>query len=398
MTGRYGGSMHRQRSRLWGLDPEVVHLNHGSFGATPIAVLEYQHALQRHIEANPTAFELEELQSELDRTRAVLAAFVNGDPAGIALIPNTTYGVNTALRSLDFGEGDEILLTDHSYGACRNAAAYVAARTGASLVVAELPDPVDEAGAIVSAIMDRVTTSTKLALLDHVTSSTALILPIAEIVGELRRGGVMTLVDGAHAPGMIPVDLAGIGADVYVANCHKWLCAPKGAAFLAAAPDIRERLVPLAVSFGYTAEGTEGSRFHAMFDWTGTDDPTAHLSVPRALEVVAGAMVGGWSEVMRHNHDLAITGRRLAHEVLGEPIVTPASLFGSMAAIPLPDMDGGAVYTDPLQTFLREKHDVVIPVTPGPRPRQRWLRLSAQIYNDVDDYERLANALEEWNG
>jgi len=389
--------MHQRYARLWRLDPDVVHLNHGSFGATPTAVLEYQHGLQEHLESNPTAFELEELWDELDRSRASLARFVNADADGVAFVPNTTHGVNTVLRSLDFEEGDEILITDHGYEACGNAAAYVADKSGASLRTVALPAPVVDAAEVTATIVAAVTSRTKLALIDHVTSSTALVLPIRDIVDGLRTLGVTTLVDGAHAPGMVPVDVAAIGADVYVANCHKWLCAPKGAAFLCAAPSIRDELVPLAVGYGYTSTGAERSRFRALFDWTGTDDPTAYLSVPKAIEILGTVMSGGWDAIIDSNHTLALAGRSLAHGALDSRPTTPHDMIGSMAAIPLPDLAGGGIYTDPLQTYLREKHNIVIPVTPGPRPSQRWLRLSAQIYNDAGDFERLAEALAAWS-
>ena len=207
----------------WALDPRVTFLNHGSFGACPTEVLTFQAGLRAEMEAEPVRFLSRELDDRLDAARAPLAAFLGADAADLAFVTNATSGVNAVLRSIAWNAGDELLTTDHAYGACKNALEYVASRMGARVVIVTLPFPVPSPEAIVEAVMARVTPKTRLALLDHVTSQTALILPIERLVPELERRGIEVLIDGAHAPGMIPLDLRTLGATYYSGNCHKWM-------------------------------------------------------------------------------------------------------------------------------------------------------------------------------
>jgi isopenicillin-N epimerase len=215
-------------ARAWTLDPRIAMLNHGAFGACPRAVLELQQRLRAEMEQEPVGFFLRRMQPLLDESRRTLAALVGADPADLVFVRNATTGVNSVLRSLRFQPGDELLVTDHSYNACRNAVRFVAQRAGAQVVVAALPLPVESPRQIVDTVIARVTGRTRLAVIDHVTSPTAVVFPIEELVRQLRERNVDTLVDGAHAPGMIPLDLGRIGAAYYAGNCHKWLCAPKG--------------------------------------------------------------------------------------------------------------------------------------------------------------------------
>jgi isopenicillin-N epimerase len=245
----------------WLLDPSVTYLNHGSFGACPSAVLEMQAALRLEMEREPVDFLSGSIQRRLDDAREVLGAFVGADPLDLAFVPNATAGVNAVLRSLEFERGDEILVTTHTYQACRRAVDYVADRSGARVVSAALPFPCPGEESIVAAVLDAVSPRTRLALIDHVTSPTALILPVRRLVAELARRGIDSLVDGAHAPGMVPLELARIGAAYYTGNAHKWLCAPKGAAFLHVRRDRQAPLHPNTISHGYQG------RFHAEFDW-----------------------------------------------------------------------------------------------------------------------------------
>jgi len=238
---------HRDR---WALEPGCIFLNHGSFGATPRAVLEAQAALRAELEAQPVRFLARELLDRLDGVRETLGPFVGAAPEGLAFVTNATTGVNAVLRSLELGPGDELLTTDHAYPACRDALHYVAGRTGARVVAAPVPFPLQDEAQVVEAVLARMTPATRLALIDHVTSPTALVLPVAALVEALQARGVDVLVDGAHGPGMVPVDLDALGAAYYTANAHKWICAPKGAAFLWVREDRRDGVVPPVVSLG----------------------------------------------------------------------------------------------------------------------------------------------------
>ena len=383
----------------WRLDPEIVFLNHGSFGACPSSVLDCQVGLRRRLELEPVRFFVRELEAQLDRSRAQLASFVGADPEGLAFVCNATTGVNTALASFPLQEGDELLTTDHEYNACANALHAAAERAGAEVVVAHIPFPVVSSDVAVSAVLERVTRRTRLALLDHVTSQSGLVLPIAELAAELESRGVTVLVDGAHAPGMVDLDVAALGVSFYTGNCHKWLCAPKGAAFLWVREDWRDRVRPLVISHGANSSTVDRSRFRLEFDWVGTHDPTAFLTVPRAIEVMGEMVPGGWAEVRRRNRELALAGRRALCSALGVEPPCPESMIGSLATVQLPDGRSAPprspLYCDPLQDELLARHYIEVPVIPWPAPPRRLLRISAQLYNTLAQYEYLGEVLAE---
>lgn len=382
----------------WTLDPEVHFLNHGSYGACPRVVLEAQHALRERIERQPVRFFLHHLEPMLDQAREQLGRLVGARADDLAFVTNATSGVNTVLRSLDFGPEDELLVTDHEYNACRNALNFVAERTGARVRVVELPFPVVDPGELISRILDAVGPHTRLLLIDHVTSPTGLVMPLEELVPQLRARGVECLVDGAHAVGMLPLELGKLGVAWYTSNAHKWLCCPKGSAFLYVREDMQVRTHPLGISHGRNATREDRSRFRLMFDWTGTCDPTPWLAIPDAIGFFAG-LPGGLAAVAAHNRKLCQIGQGILCEALGVERPVPAGLLGSLASVIVPvDATGqkpkAPAMLDPLQVALAERH-FEVPVFPWPGPHQRLLRISAQLYNCVEDYQALAAALSE---
>jgi isopenicillin-N epimerase len=371
----------------WLLDPDITFLNHGSYGATPIAVLAKQDEFRAQLEREPVRFMNRELEPLLDAARAELAQFVGAEPADLVFVPNATAGVNAVLRSLDLDQHDELLVTDQEYNASRNVLDYVAGLEGAKVVVAEIPFPIASSDVVVERVLEKVTARTRLVLLDHIVSQTALINPVARIINELRARNIDVLVDGAHAPGQVPLQLRELGATYYTANLHKWVCAPKGAAFLYAKSNRRLGLRPISISHGANATRTDRSRFHLEFDWTGTFDPSAWLCVPEAIRYIGSLVEGGWPEVMRRNHELALAARDLLCTRLQIAHPAPDEMIGSMAAIPVPD---GSF--EELQDLLFAQN-IEVPAMPWPRPPKRLLRVSAQLYNEIGDYEKLANAL-----
>ena len=384
--------------REWLLDPSVVFLNHGSFGACPRRVLEFQTEWRTRLERQPVQFLVRELEPALDAARAALAQFVGAEPDDLVFVPNTTTGVNTVLRSLTFAPGDELLVTNQEYNASRNALDFVAARSGARVVVANIPFPLQSVDEIIAPVLAAVTPRTRLALLDHVSSPTGLVMPIERLVSELAARGVDTLVDGAHAPGMVPLNLKRIGAAYYTGNCHKWLCAPKGAAFLCVQPSRQKLIRPLAISHGANSPRTDRSRFLIEFGWSGTGDMSAYLSVPEALRFMESLVPGGWPEIMVHNRALALAARKILCAALKISEPCPEEFIGSLAAVPLPDAPPDALPRQPaneypLQENLRVKHGIEVPIMPWPAPPKRLLRLSAQLYNSLQQYELLAAAL-----
>jgi isopenicillin-N epimerase len=377
----------------WGLDQGVAYLNHGAFGACPRPVLDRQTEWRLAMERQPTDFLVRQLEPLLDEARNALSRFVAADPAGLVFMPNATTGVATILGSLRLQPGDEILVTDHGYNAVAIIAGRAAERTGAVVRTVSLPFGGISPGVVVRSITDAIGPRTRLVIIDHVTSPTALVMPVTELVAALEPT-VPVLVDGAHGPGMVPLDVTAIGASYYVGNCHKWLCAPKGSGFLHATAAVRDDLVPTVTSHGFSTERNDRSRFHQMFDWIGTDDPSAYLTVPFAIDFMGSLYPGGWKELQDRNRALALQGREVVAAALPETALPPAEMVAAMAAIPLPQ---GALQVPPhpeaLSTVLLERHRVEVPVFPWPAPPERMVRISAQAYNSIEDYERLATAI-----
>jgi isopenicillin-N epimerase len=372
----------------WSLDPEVTFLNHGSFGACPRRVLAFQSEIRAEMERGPVAFMLRKLPQRLEAVRAELAEFVGALPKDLVFGSNATAGVNAVVRSLRLAQGDEILTTNHAYGPCQSALDFVASRAGAKVVVADVPFPIESPDQVLESVLAAATSRTRLALVDHVTSTTGLVYPIAALVEQLQNRGVQVLVDGAHAPGMVPLDLEELQPDYYTANLHKWVCAPKGAGMLWVHPRHQQDVFPLVISQGYGLP--EATRFQAMFDWPGTFDPSAWLSVGEALRVLA-EVGGGWPAIRAHNTALALKGREILCHALNIESPAPVAMVGALASIPLPPGSEGcalALHKELVNAGFE------VPVFPWGGAKGRVLRVSAQLYNEPAEYERLAVTLQ----
>lgn len=380
--------------RFWLLDSNVTFLNHGSFGACPRHVLEAQAKLRSQLENEPLRFFGREWEPLIDNARSELAEFVGADVEDLAFVPNATTGVNSVLRSLSFAPGDELLTTNHEYNACRNVLDFVAQRSGARIVVAKVPFPIESPQQMVSAVIEQVTPKTKLALLDHITSQTGLIFPIQQLAKQLNEQGVDTLIDGAHAPGMIPLNLREIGATYYTGNCHKWLCATKGAAFLYVRRDKQSNIRPVTISHGANSTRTDKSRFQLEFDWMGTNDPTPYICIPEAIKFMGSLLPGGWDELRSQNHLLAVRGRQIICEILEIPTPCPDDMIGSMASIPMLETLENYSHIS-LHDKLFDEFAIEVQVVPWWEKPKLLVRISAQLYNYLEQYELLGKALRE---
>jgi isopenicillin-N epimerase len=383
--------------RHWRLDPDVAFLNHGSFGACPIPVLEAQTRLRDRLERGPVQFLLRELDELATSARAETATFVGVDPDDLVFVPNATTGVNTILRSLSFEAGDELLTTSHEYNACRNAMDFVAGRSGARVVAVDVPFPVGSSDEVVERLLDGASDRTRIAVVDHITSLTGMVMPITRIVRALAERGIDTLVDGAHGPGMVPLDITHIAPAYYTGNCHKWLCTPKGAAILYVRRDLQPSIRPLAISHGANSKRTDVSRFQLEFGWTGTVDPTSCLCIPESIRFMGSLLPGGWPELMERNRDLALRARRLLCEAVGVGPACPDEMIGTLASVPL--SEGTYHFTttslefDELDTVLREEYGFEVPVLAYPPGPASIIRVAAQIYNTTEQYAALADTL-----
>ena len=391
----------------WTLARDIVFLNHGSFGACPRSVLNDQFELRAQLEANPIRFLVRDYPPLLDAARAEVARLVGASTEDLVFVPNATTGVNAVIRSLNLQAGDELLTTNHDYNACRCALEESARRSGARIVVAQIPFPLQSEDEILEAILGALSPHTRLAMIDHVTSNTAVIFPIERIVRELQKRGVDVLVDGAHAAGMVPLQLSQIGAAYYTGNLHKWTCAPKGAAYLFVREDKRDSVHPLTVSHGENRHRAGRSAFHDRFDWPGTLDPSAWLCAGSAVRWCSTLLPGGIQEWMARNHALAIEARQLLCEALRVDAPCPESMIGSMATIPLPSAlqheppsrpdlrrFQGWLSADRLQAWLAGEHRIEVPIVRWGPDGRRWLRISAQVYNARPQFEHLAEVLQ----
>ena len=401
-------SLHTDKSKqplrkLWGLSSEIAYLNHGSFGATPLAVLEHQHSIQRQMEREPVQFMLRDVPEGLWESQKALAEFVHAQPQDIVLMDNATTAVNTVFASLCLNPGDEILFVDQVYGACRKTAEFYAKRWGAICRIISLPSGLTDSDEITQLILKAWSPKTKLLLLDHICSPTGWVLPIEEVVETYERKGVRVLVDGAHALGQIPLDLDALGASYYVANAHKWLCTPKGSALLHVRKNRQQEIRPLVFSHWMDWENTTGhvrySPFQMAFAWNGTRDVSALLSIPFTLEWMSNLHTEGWGGLQKENTNRAKVWRRRLSEILDEPLLCPDSMVGHMGSVLLPqniriphnsNIPVGQKLS-PIWDFLYKEHQIEVVVFPA--EDRQILRFSIETYVTDTDMNRLVDAL-----
>ena len=369
------------------LDPDVIFLNHGSFGATPRPVFEaYQH-WQRCLEAQPVYFFTTELPRHLQNARQALGQYLGVDGNDLVYIPNVTFGVNIVARSLHLGPGDEVLTTDHEYGACDNVWRYLSQQKGFTYQQQAIPLPISSPEAIVEQFWQGVTVNTKVIFLSHITSYTALRMPVEAICARAQATGILTVIDGAHAPGQLPLDLSVIGADFYTGNCHKWLCSPKGAAFLYTRPDKQHLIEPLVVGWGWGDERpfTFGSDYLDFHQWLGTNDLSAYLAVPTAIQFQAQH---NWEQIRQQCHQLACYAYHQLNALTGLPPIYPATtdFFQQLFTAPLP-----SVTPHHLKTYLYGEHHIEIPIISW--QNQPFMRVSVQAYNTQSEVDTLIQAL-----
>jgi isopenicillin-N epimerase len=367
----------------WRLEPGVAYLNHGGYGAPPVAVLAAQSAWHERIERNPTAFLARALPALLRQAAGTVAAALGARAAELVFVENATVGINAVLRSLAFAPGDEILITSLTYPAIRKAARFAAERGGARVVEAPIPLPVRDEDAVLAAVAAHLGPRTRLAIFDHIASASALLLPASKLVALAHRAGARVLIDGAHAPGQIALDLDALGADWYVANLHKWFFAPRACGVLWAAPEGQGGLHPLSISHGL------GEGFAAEFDWTGTRDFTACLAAPDGIAF--HARLGG-AALMARNAALAREAAALLARAWGTECAGPPTMFAAMVAVRLP-LTGEATpaRAQRVVRWLAEAHRIEVGVNCD--GGALWLRIAAQAYNDLAEYARLAAAI-----
>lgn len=403
--------MHRDALGLhWDVEPGLTFLNHGSFGLAPRELLQWRFDLLTAIERDPVAFLASALQPGLERSRRLLAQLVGAEARQLAFVPSTTYGLNELLQRLDLPAGSEVLLSDHGYNATANLVRFACEQRGWSLRVVPIPLPLDEPGQVVEAFAAAWGPATRLLVVDHITSPSALVLPLEPLIALAHGRDARIVVDGAHGPGSLPLHLQAWQPDAYVGNLHKWLCCPRGSAFLWVRDPWQETLRPLVVGHGANGPLPPGvSRFHHEHDWLGTADPTPWLALPEALRLLTGEPVDdedkppappSWlrrlEALQRAHRQLALQGQERLLAALGlERPLAPAAMQAGMAAIPLAPV--GTLAGPALQSQLQRRgfQVPVMPLRPHRSDVPQFLRISCFAYTTADDLEGLAQALPE---
>ena len=370
------------------LDPDVIFLNHGSFGATPQPVMEAYQNWQTRLEHQPVQFIVRDMFPELKQARQILGEYLNADADDLVYIPNATYGVNIIARSLSLKPGDEILTTDHEYGACENVWNFIGQKTGAILVRQPVPLPLASPAEVSEQFWQGVTLKTRAIFISHITSPTAMRMPVEIICKRARDTEILTIIDGAHAPGQIPLDLHALDPDFYVGNCHKWMLSPKGAGFLYTRRELQGLVEPLVVSWGWGENSpfTSGTKYLDYLEWSGTHDPSAYLSVPAAIRFQEEH---NWLEVRRQCQQLLVDELPRINELTGldTPYSSKSAPFVQMAVARLPLN----LQVSEIQEQLLQQYRIEIPGIQW--NDENFIRLSVQGYSTQEDMDTLVEAL-----
>jgi isopenicillin-N epimerase len=389
----------------WRLDPSITFLNHGSYGACPEVVIDAQNEIRSLMEREPVRFYMQHLERLSDVVRQRVGQFINARPQDIAFAPNATVAIATILNNIDFKPGDEILVNTHEYMSAINELGRMEQRLGTKTVKALVPFPIQNEQQVIDAVMGAVTPRTKLAIISHITSPTAIILPVKKLTDLLHARGVRVMIDGAHSPAQVPIDVVDLGADYYVADFHKWVSSPKGSAFIHVQPGLQKGFRPICLSSRVHNVRDDRAPFLAEFDYVGTSDYSPLLAVPAALDFFEKALPGGIPALMKRNHDLVIKGRAAICKATGLMPPAPDEMLPSMATILLPAAPSiyknppkgtpRSTFGDPLQDRLVEEHRIQVPVWALPDCGTRFTRISAQLYNTLAEFEYFGQALKE---
>jgi isopenicillin-N epimerase len=386
-----------EHAKHWDLDEEMVFLNHGSFGSTPRFVLQKQNELRTQMEKESVRFMLRELYPLYQNSLKRLAQFIGANENNLVFVKNATMGVNTIFHSLKFDPGDEILIHSHAYGACVNTIKWYAEQHKAKIVIANIPFPVSNKQQILDAYHSCISPRTKIALIDQITSPTGILFPVEELVESLQTKNIDVLVDGAHAPGQVPLNLHKLNAAYYTGNCHKWICSPKGSAFLYVREDKQHLIHPIQISHLFDAPVSKEKIWQGQFFWPGTDDYTAYCCVGIAIDYFENNFEGGWNSIMKKNNQLAINGRKILSEKLDTPLPTPDDMIVNLASVCLGESElppYGFNFISEVQKKLFSEYKIEVPVLVFNRENPRlWVRIAAQLFNTLEQVEYLAESL-----
>jgi isopenicillin-N epimerase len=387
--------------QYWSHDRDIVFLNHGSFGAVPQYVVSRQRKLQDRWNEDPIRFLVREQEPLWWENKKMLAEFLHTKSSNIALIKNATQGINTILNNIDFEPGEEILSTNHIYGACLHNIQVLSKKKNIDIKLVEVPFPIQHEDQVTEAIISGISSKTKVVLIDHITSATGLIFPVKKIIEALKNTGIITVVDGAHAPGMVALDLEELRPHYYTGNCHKWMYTPNGSAFIYVREDCQEGFLPGYISHVHDSPlENEEERWAAQFFWQGTDDTTAQLCIKDAFYFVEHILELSWEEMRMRNRKLMLEARALIHEKLGLTPSAPEHMLGFLCTFPFiaaPEKPAyGFNYFSPIGKKLFDQYAIEIPVMRLPTNPPKWhFRISPQVYNHLSQYDYLAEALKQ---